>query len=112
MLPRQIKGWARHEVKTDRYCLAFGELLVLLHDGRPDSPTNGCTQVVVLSPRSVRMVRIPAGVWHLLANLGGEEAHVVNYPTERYHHDAPDRFLLPWDSDEIPVDVQGYLPAF
>jgi len=112
VLPRQIKGWARHEVKTDRYCLAFGELLVLLHDGRPGSPTNGCTQVVVLSPRSVRMVRIPAGVWHLLANLGGEEAHVVNYPTERYHHDAPDRFLLPWDSDEIPVDVQGYLPAF
>ena len=58
------------------------------------------------------MVRIPAGVWHLLANLGGEEAHVLNFPTERYHHDAPDRFLLPWDTDELPVDVQGFLPKF
>ena len=39
--PGQVKGWARHEVKVDRYSLVAGELLVLLHDGRPDSPTPG-----------------------------------------------------------------------
>jgi dTDP-4-dehydrorhamnose 3,5-epimerase len=112
VFPGQIKGWARHEVKIDRYTLAAGELLVLLHDPRPDSPTAGLTQRVVLSPRGIRQIVIPVGVWHLLANIGDQEAHVVNFPTEPYHHDRPDRILLPWDTDELPVDVRAYLPKF
>ena len=28
----------------------------------------------------------------------------------RHHHDAPDRLMLPWDTDELPVDVGKYLP--
>jgi len=110
--PGQLKGWARHEVKIDRYTLIAGELLVLLHDGRERSPSHGVTQAVVLSPTATRQVRIPVGVWHLLANLGADEAHFVNLPTEPYHHEAPDRFLLPWDTDELPVDVRSYLPRF
>ena len=110
--PGQVKGWARHEVKIDRYTLLAGELLVLLHDGRAGSPTQGLTQCVVLSPGGARQIRIPVGVWHLLANVGPEQAHFVNLPTEPYHHEAPDRFLLPWDTDELPVDVRSYLPKF
>lgn len=112
VLPRQLKGWARHVGKADRYCLVSGELLVLLHDGRPESPTHGLTQRVVLSVRGDLMLMIPAGVWHLLAALGPEEARLLNFPTEPYHHDAPDRVLLPWDTDELPVDVRGHLPRF
>lgn len=108
----QIKGWSRHTTKIDRYTLATGELLVLLYDGRPESPTHGVTQSIMITARGVRQVRIPAGVWHLLINLGPDEAHVINMPTEPYHHEAPDRILLPWDSDEIPVDVRSYLPKF
>ena len=110
--PGQTKGWARHEVKVDRYTLIVGELLVLLHDGRAGSPTHGQTQAVVLSTGHVRQIRIPVGVWHLLANIGGVDAHFVNLPTEPYHHEAPDRILLPWDTDELPVDVRHYLPRF
>lgn len=110
--PHQIKGWARHEVKVDRYTLSSGELLLLLYDGREGSRTHGVLQRVVLSPRGVRQVTIPVGVWHMLINLGNEEAYLVNLPTERYHHEAPDRILLPWDSPEIPVDVKAYLPKF
>ena len=36
----------------------------------------------------------------------------MNFPTERYQHHAPDRILLPWDTDELPVDVREYLPKF
>ena len=110
--PGQIKGWARHEVKVDRYTLIAGTMLMLLHDGRADSPTSGLTQAVVLSPVAARQVRIPVGVWHLIANPGPGEAYFVNLPTEPYHHDAPDRILLPWDTDELPVDVRDYLPRF
>lgn len=110
--PGQVKGWARHDVKVDRYTLIVGELLLLLHDARSDSSSRGVTQSVVLSPTGDRQVRIPVGVWHLIANVGPEPAHFVNLPTMPYDHEAPDRVLLPWDTDELPVDVRGYLPRF
>lgn len=112
VFPGQIKGWARHEVKVDRYTIATGELIVLLYDGREDSSSHGVLQRVALSPRGVRQVVIPVGVWHMIINVGQEEAHVINLPTERYHHDRPDRILLPWDTDQIPVDVRSFLPKF
>jgi dTDP-4-dehydrorhamnose 3,5-epimerase len=92
--------------------LIVGELLVLLHDARPGSPTEGVTQSIVLSPVGARQVRIPVGVWHLLANVGTDRAYFVNLPTEPFHHDAPDRILLPWDTVELPVDVRSHLPKF
>lgn len=110
--PRQIKGWARHEVKVDRYCLVSGDLMVLLHDGRPDSPSRGVTQRVMLSPEGDRQILIPVGVWHMIVNLRQEDAQLINFPTEPYHHDRPDRILLPWDTDELPVRVRDYLPKF
>lgn len=112
LFPGVIKGWARHEVKVDRYVLTHGELLVLLYDAREDSPTKGVLQRVMMSPRGVRQVMIPVGVWHLLANLGQDEAQLINLPTQPYHHDQPDRILLPWDSPELPVNVRDYLPKF
>ena len=42
---------------------------------------------------------------------GGGELF-VNLPTEPYHHEAPDRILLAWDTNELPVDVRHYLPRF
>jgi dTDP-4-dehydrorhamnose 3,5-epimerase len=108
--PGQMKGWGMHEFKDDRYSLIVGEDVLLLHDDRPGSPSRGVTQPVVLSERGIRQVWIPRGVWHLHYNPTPHEAHIVNFPTEPYHHDAPDRLVLPWDTDELPVDVSTYLP--
>ncbi len=110
--PGQIKGWAHHEVKIDRYTLVAGQMTMLLWDGREGSPTSGMLQVVQLSMTGVRQIRIPVGVWHLLFSQGGKPASFVNMPTEPYDHGEPDRILLPWDTDEIPVDVRRYLPKF
>ncbi|NTV38767.1 MAG: dTDP-4-dehydrorhamnose 3,5-epimerase [Demequinaceae bacterium] len=110
--PGQIKGWARHEVKIDRYTLVAGSLTMLLWDGREGSPTFGVLQPIQFSMSSTRQVRIPVGVWHLIFAQGSEPAYFVNMPTEAYHHHEPDRVLLPWDSAEIPVDVRQYLPKF
>lgn len=108
--PRTLKGWGLHERKTDRYTLITGEVLTLLYDPRVDSPTHGLTQKVVLSEQGVRNLTIPVGVWHLSVNLGPSEAHLINHPTEVYHHDQPDRLLLPWNTPEIPIDVGAFFP--
>ena len=106
----QTKGWGLHEHKDDRYTLVTGEVLTLLYDARSDSLTHGAVQKVHLTPQGTRQLLIPAGVWHLNINLAEEESHLINHPTAVYVHGQPDRPLLPWDSDEIDVDVASYFP--
>ena len=108
--PGQVKGWARHEHKDDRYTLITGEALIVLHDDRPESPTMGVSQQVVLSARATRQLFIPRGVWHISVNLADGETCLVNFPTAVYDHANPDRYLLAWDSKDIPVDIAGLLP--
>jgi dTDP-4-dehydrorhamnose 3,5-epimerase len=57
--PGMLKGWFAHENKMDRYHIVTGELLVLLYDGREDSPTCGNSMKVLLSKSSARQVLIP-----------------------------------------------------
>ena len=110
--PHQMKGWGLHETKRDRYTIISGEVLLFLWDDRTDSATRGVVQKLVLSDRGVRQVTIPTGVWHLSVNLGEEEARLINFPTDVYHHDAPDRLLLDWDSPQVPISVADHLPRF
>ena len=110
--PGQMKGWGLHQRKLDRYTIIFGEVLLVLWDDREGSETRGVVQKIVMSDRGVRQVIIPVGVWHISINLGGEEARLVNLPTEVYHHEAPDRLLLAWDDPQVPIDLHKLLPKF
>ena len=110
--PRLVKGWGMHQHKHDRYTIISGEVLVLLYDGRADSPTTGLVQKVFLSDRAQRQLIIPPFVWHLSINLTDTEAKLINFPTAVYNHEHPDRILLPWNTPEIPSDIESYLPIF
>ncbi|MBB3041448.1 dTDP-4-dehydrorhamnose 3,5-epimerase family protein [Nocardioides sp. LMS-CY] len=110
--PGMLKGWFLHEEKLDRYHLVCGELLVLLYDDRPESPTRGQHQKLVLGEASgARQVLIPPRVWHLSLNVGAEDAILVNLPSTHYDHENPDRFHVDIDSGTIPVDVRSFFPV-
>ena len=108
--PGQTKGWGLHEKKNDRYTLITGEVMVVLYDARVDSPTHGLVQKVVLTAEGIRQLVIPSGVWHSSVCLSDHEAYLINHPTAVYHHSAPDRLLLPWNTKEIPVDLSQFFP--
>jgi dTDP-4-dehydrorhamnose 3,5-epimerase len=107
----QVKGWGLHLEKQDRYTLVHGEVLTVLYDARIDSPTHGTVQKVMLSEQGIRQLTIPTGVWHLNVNVSEEEAFLINHPTQTYRHDAPDRYLLPWDAPSIPLDIAALFPV-
>lgn len=107
---QQTKGWGLHEFKDDRYTLISGEVLTVLFDARLDSPTHGLVQKVHLSGQGVRQLLIPKGVWHVNLNVSTQESFLINHPTQVYEHGKPDRLLLPWNTDAIPVDVNALLP--
>jgi len=107
---QQVKGWGLHREKDDRYTLITGELMTVLFDARLDSPTHGVVQKVTLSPQGIRQLLIPTGVWHMNVNIGESEVHLINHPTQVYHHANPDRLLLPWNTREISVDIAEFFP--
>jgi dTDP-4-dehydrorhamnose 3,5-epimerase len=100
--PGKLKGWGMHKLHEDRYFVLFGEMEVVLYDGRPDSPTTGQVSKVVLSEYDRRLMNIPSGVWHASQNLGQTDVVVVSFPTRPYDHAHPDKYRLPLDTDQIP----------
>jgi dTDP-4-dehydrorhamnose 3,5-epimerase len=105
--PGMVKGWGLHERHDDRYFIISGELEVVLYDVRPDSNTRNTISRVVLSEFDRRLLCIPAGIWHANRNIGSKDVLVVNFPTQPYDHDNPDKQRLPIDTDAIPFKFES-----
>ena len=103
--PGQAKGWGLHREHEDRYAFIDGELELVFYDAREDSETAGEQSRVVLSQLARKLLVIPRGVWHAERNIGSVDVAVVNFPTIPYDHANPDKYRLPLDTDELPVDL-------
>jgi len=99
------KGWGIHREHHDRYAFLSGELEIVLYDEREESATSGLTSTIVLSELRRRVLTIPPGVWHAERNIGESEVMFVNFPTIPYDHEAPDKYRLPLDTEELPVEL-------
>lgn len=98
--PGRIRAWGIHRFTEDRLFAATGALCIVCHDGRRESPTFGCTNEFMLGGLSQGLVVIPPGVFHGWKNIGPDEATIISMPSRLYDHDGPDRWELPWDSEE------------
>lgn len=100
--PGWVKGWAVHESHADRYSLLYGEVQVVLFDGREHAATAGQLFVVTLTDKDRSILSIPIGVWHAIENIGQVEAAILNCPTTPYEYTDPDKYRLPIDTAKIP----------
>ncbi|WP_245409477.1 dTDP-4-dehydrorhamnose 3,5-epimerase family protein [Methyloceanibacter sp. wino2] len=109
--PGYAKGWNLHKHHEDRYFLLQGEMDLIFYDVRPDSPTLGQVQKITLSEKRRGLVNVPTHVWHADHNIGTHDCVVVNFPTQPYNHEDPDKYRLPLDSPLIPYtfrDARGW----
>ncbi|HEV7457572.1 MAG TPA: dTDP-4-dehydrorhamnose 3,5-epimerase family protein [Roseococcus sp.] len=110
--PGVVKGWNLHRRHQDRYAIIAGEMLLVLYDPRPESPTYGEVCTIVLSEYDRCLVNVPENVWHADYNIGTRDVLVVNFPTIPYDHADPDKWRLPITSPLIPyrfpAGVQGW----
>lgn len=102
-----VKAWHYHKEQADHFVCIFGKALVVLYDMRQGSPTRGSVQEFILEAPPCRdhapiLLRIPPLVVHGFTVLEGEEARIINIPTQPYRYDSPDEYRFPWNSDEIP----------
>ena len=102
--PGRIKGWGMHYKQADRYFMAYGNVRVVLYDGRTRSPTSGRFAQFHLTDATRGLLLIPPGVWHADQNWGDTEAVMVNHPTRPFDHEDPDKHRIDPASGEIPFD--------
>lgn len=98
--PGAIKAYHMHHRQTDVwYVPPCDKLLLVLHDCRAGSPTEGATMRFVLGDGKDRLVRIPPGVAHGTRNLAQERGRII-YMVDVQFSVKPgecDEGRLPWD---------------
>jgi dTDP-4-dehydrorhamnose 3,5-epimerase len=89
IFPGAIKAWHVHRKMELNYAVVSGNIKLVLHDGRKDSPTRGETQEIFLGEENYVLVKIPPHVVNGFKAVGNEKAIVANCAT------------IPHDPEEI-----------
>ena len=94
-----IKAYHLHRRQTDVwYVPPCDRLLLVLHDCRAGSPTEGVTMRFVLGDSTSRLVRIPPGVAHGCRNIAATTGRIIYMVDVQFSTDADcDEGRLPWD---------------
>ena len=98
--PGAIKAFHLHSRQTDVwYVPPSDRVLLLLHDVRTGSRTEGTTMRFMLGAGASRLVRIPPGVAHGARNLGAVTGRIIYFTDVHFSPDPADcdEGRLPWD---------------
>ena len=96
------KAWHVHKLQTDWFYVVSGVMKVVLHDGRPDSPTHGeIDEILMGDGHPAQVVKIPPGVAHGYKVIDGP-AHML-YVTSRTY-DPNDEGRIAHDDTSIGYD--------
>jgi len=97
--PGAIKAFHMHERQTDVwYVPPTDKLLVVLHDARKGTPSEGSTMRLILGDGKDRLLRIPPGVAHGCRNIAATKGHIIYMVDVQFSvGDDCDEGRLPWD---------------
>ena len=102
--PGAVKGWHYHKRQFDNMAVIKGMMKIVLYDSRKESATFGEINEIFAGIHNPVLVHIPPFVYHGFKCISGDEAIVVNTPTEVYNYQEPDEFRLPAHNSNIPYD--------
>jgi dTDP-4-dehydrorhamnose 3,5-epimerase len=102
--PGVIKAFHWHEDQDDVWYVADGMARVVLHDRRPDSPTNGVTQEVYAGEDNPVLILIPTGIAHGYQVIGNKPVLLFYHVTSSYDPANPDERRIDFDDPEIGFD--------
>jgi dTDP-4-dehydrorhamnose 3,5-epimerase len=98
MEPGTIKAWHLHVRQEDLWFIPpHDRCLVGLLDVREKSTTYQCRMRFVMGGGRARLLLIPRGVAHGIANLSNRPASMFYFVNEAFNRDNPDEQRLPWD---------------
>ena len=95
-----VVGLHYHLHQADYWYVPYGRAMVVLHDLRDGSPSDGRSQVLEIGAHDHRGVYIPSGVAHgfyALTDL------TITYLVDNYY-DASDELGVAWDDPALAID--------
>jgi dTDP-4-dehydrorhamnose 3,5-epimerase len=95
-----LVGLHFHLHQADYWYVPLGRALVVLHDLREGSPTEGATLTMEIGEREERGVYIPPGVAHGFAAITDL---TITYLVDQYYN-PNDELGVAWDDPEIAAD--------
>lgn len=101
--PGVVKAWHYHKVQSDNLAVVSGMAKVALYDNREGSQTHGEVNEFFCGEHNPLLVHIPPLVLHGFKAVG-EEAIVVNVPTETYDYEKPDEHRIDPCKNDVPYD--------
>lgn len=122
-----VKAWHRHARQDDHWAVIAGELKVGLFNTEQtaqaadlrlagNTPGEGVVLSIEVPPGAGRTVylgehrpgvlRIPRGLWHGAVPVGGHDALLLYYVTERYDPQSPDEQREAWDRFPFKWEVE------
>ena len=97
--PGAVKAWHVHFNQEDVWFIPpTSRLVVGLKDLRKSSPTCGNSLRFVLGPGRSRLMLIPRGVAHGVANLTQETQSMIYLVNQQFSLEDADERRLPWDT--------------
>lgn len=98
MEPGAVKAFHIHLNQEDIWFVPPHErLLVFLSDQRNESKTKDIQMRFVMGEGKARLVYIPRGVAHGVANLSNESGSIIYFINQQFDPENPDEGRLPWD---------------
>jgi dTDP-4-dehydrorhamnose 3,5-epimerase len=98
MTPGAIKAFHLHLSQEDIWFVPPHErLLVVLSDQRKDAQTSGQNMRFIMGEGKPRLVYIPRGVAHGVANLWERSASIIYFVNQQFSAENTDEGRLPWD---------------
>jgi dTDP-4-dehydrorhamnose 3,5-epimerase len=98
MEPGAVKAFHLHLNQEDVWFVPPHErLLVILSDQREDSHTKDVSMRFVIGEGKARLLYIPRGVAHGVANLSKKSGSIIYFINQQFDAENPDEGRLPWD---------------
>lgn len=98
LLPGAIKGWHIHYNQEDIwYVTPEDHVLLGLWDIRESSSSKDVKMKISLGGGTSRLIYIPRGVAHGVANISAKEASLIYFVNQQFNAADPDERRLAWD---------------
>lgn len=98
-----IKGWKKHKLINQNFCVPHGVIKLVIYDDRNDSVTKGVIQEIILDNSSnYKLLSMPPDLWYSFKGVGNDYsllANIIDVP-----HSKDESENLPLNTKVIPYE--------
>ena len=74
-----VKGWKKHKVINQNFCVPHGIIKIVIYDNRKDSVTKGIIQEIILDNNlNYKLLSMPPDLWYSFKGVGNDYSLLAN----------------------------------